>query len=115
MLLTMIARVADGLPLAASMQEDEQVSCGRSPEPSGPRELALLPARDSFLGPARPWRPRRHSLLLPRSSFAVCWRRYDLGLEVLVEAVRVWRYLSPLRQKAPEKGYLWLIVITHPV
>lgn len=25
-LLTMIARVADGLPLAASMQEDEQVS-----------------------------------------------------------------------------------------
>lgn len=25
MLLTMIARLADGLPLAASMQEDEQV------------------------------------------------------------------------------------------
>ena len=25
-LMTMIARVADGLPLAASMQEDEQVS-----------------------------------------------------------------------------------------
>ncbi|KAM9327263.1 vesicle-trafficking protein SEC22b isoform 1-T1 [Gastrophryne carolinensis] len=28
-LLTMIARVADGLPLAASMQEDEQVGSGR--------------------------------------------------------------------------------------
>lgn len=33
-LLTMIARVADGLPLAASMQEDEQV--GRSPIPRLP-------------------------------------------------------------------------------
>lgn len=29
-LLTMIARVADGLPLAASMQEDEQVGEGLS-------------------------------------------------------------------------------------
>ena len=26
MLMTMIARIADGLPLAASMQEDEQVT-----------------------------------------------------------------------------------------
>lgn len=26
-LMTMIARVADGLPLAATMQEDEQVRC----------------------------------------------------------------------------------------
>ena len=27
LLMTMIARIADGLPLAASMQEDEQVQC----------------------------------------------------------------------------------------
>ena len=27
-LMTMIARVSDGLPLAASVQDDEQVRCG---------------------------------------------------------------------------------------
>lgn len=42
-LLTMIARVADGLPLAASMQEDEQVGRGilawTGPARSGPVQL----------------------------------------------------------------------------
>lgn len=33
-LLTMIARVADGLPLAASMQEDEQVNVSWRPRDS---------------------------------------------------------------------------------
>lgn len=34
-LLTMIARVADGLPLAASMQEDEQVGFRQRAGPAG--------------------------------------------------------------------------------
>lgn len=41
----MIARVADGLPLAASMQEDEQVSCALSPEPSSRSQL-WIPSLD---------------------------------------------------------------------
>lgn len=50
-LLTMIARVADGLPLAASMQEDEQVGRGvlawtgparPGPARSGPVQLGLV-------------------------------------------------------------------------
>lgn len=50
-LLTMIARVADGLPLAASMQEDEQVSCTRSPlvpasSPCSQRWIPSLDERD---------------------------------------------------------------------
>lgn len=47
-LLTMIARVADGLPLAASMQEDEQVCWG----------LSLARLGLGQLGPARSNRSR---------------------------------------------------------
>lgn len=60
-LLTMIARVADGLPLAASMQEDEQVGPhalkGRAGGGGGPsRTLAPLPHKPSphKLPPHRP-------------------------------------------------------------
>lgn len=70
-LLTMIARVADGLPLAASMQEDEQVGRGvlawTGPARPGPvRSGSARPGRTSlaaFLQTAtRPRRPPRPAL-----------------------------------------------------
>ena len=58
-LLTMIARVADGLPLAASMQEDEQVSCQILRTPSSCQSV-ILSAPDSLLGRGRPLSLPRH-------------------------------------------------------
>lgn len=47
-LLTMIARLADGLPLAASMQEDEQVHISPLlPSVVASRLLLLSPAQPS--------------------------------------------------------------------
>lgn len=46
LLLTMIARVADGLPLAASIQEDEQVSSWVPATPSPPHRISSLDPGD---------------------------------------------------------------------
>lgn len=66
-LLTMIARVADGLPLAASMQEDEQVSPG-DPAPGSrcaPRPVLVRPARGILAASRGPQLPPRGALSRP--------------------------------------------------
>lgn len=69
-LLTMIARVADGLPLAASMQEDEQV--GPRAGGGGWRRRGVRPSVSVGGGPAGPSHPlltnSLHTSPLPTNS-----------------------------------------------
>lgn len=64
-LLTMIARVADGLPLAASMQEDEQVGPrafrGRAGGGGGPAQCVRGGRPSRTLAPV-PHKPSPHEL-----------------------------------------------------
>lgn len=108
----MIARVADGLPLAASIQEDEQVSCGLPGTPSPRRGWAALSALGTREAPAASQTPPSS----PKRSCTLWLRRDDLLEEICSEGgFGLHVSLETSQQDALEKGWVPPMGIPPPL